>query len=88
MTGPGRNIGYRHMHQRLRMRHDLPVTRYLFLVPPVLFVNAVPIEGYMGAFGRQVPYERTFLVTSRYFGSHCLIHTILNTLSLHRKSTE
>lgn len=43
MTGPGRNIGYRHMHQRLRMRHDLPVTRYLFLAPPDLFVHGLQI---------------------------------------------
>jgi len=39
MTGPARHIGYRHMHQRLRMRHDLPVKRLPFLFSILVSTN-------------------------------------------------
>ena len=47
ITGPGRHIGYRHMHQRLRMSHDLPIKRYTSLIYFIPFFSFKSVEEYM-----------------------------------------
>ena len=43
ITGPSGHIGYRHMHQWLGMRHDLPVKSYTSLIYVIpLFIFIIP----------------------------------------------